>query len=554
MVQKEKYNDGEVIMKKYSVWILVLILSIAAGVVPEVFAGESAAAVAGKSRYIGSLWAIVPPMLAIILALITKEVYSSLFIGIILGGCLYADFAPLKVMDAVISNGLINAVKGTAGIFIFLVILGVMVALINKTGATASFGRWARNRIKSRRGAIFSTFFLGILIFIDDYFNCLTVGSVMQPITDNHKISRAKLAYIIDATAAPVCMIAPVSSWAAAVSQYASGTQYSGLEMFIRAIPYNFYSLLTLLFIITITVLNLDFGPMARHEKNAILNGDLFSGSEETESQIENVQNEKSRVWDMIIPILFLVSVCVFALAYIGGILNGKTFVDAVSATDATVALPWGGLLVLVMTVFYLTGRRLISFREAMDCIPKGFAAMIPPILILTLATALKNMTTLLEAQTIIGSIVGDSASQLAKFLPAVIFFIATILAFSTGTSWGTFGILIPIVVGIFPVSSPLLFIGMSACLAGAVCGDHCSPISDTTIMSAAGARCNLISHTATQLPYTIFVAVCSFAGFLFAGFLPNWFVVFPVIAIVMIIVLAGIKMITVYLKKKNMQ
>ena len=488
-----------------------------------------------KSRFAGTFWALVPPLLAIILALITKEVYSSLFIGVMLGGALAAGFAPLKTMDGMINDGFIAAVQGSAGIFIFLVMLGIVVALINKTGATAAFGRWAQTHVKSRVGAILCTFLLGVLIFIDDYFNCLTVGSVMQPVTDAKRISRAKLAYIIDATAAPICMIAPISSWAAAVSQYADGTEYTGLEMFIRAIPYNFYSLLTFVFIIGITLMKIDFGPMALHEKNALEKGDLFTSGGEVDNGVRAEQNERGKVLDMLIPVILLIGISVFALIYVGGFLDGKDFVTAFSDTDATVALPWGALIVLILSIIYLVCRRVIKLKDAMDCIPKGFIAMVPAILILTFATALKNMTTLLEAREFIGSVMEGSAASLYQFLPAVIFLVACVLAFSTGTSWGTFGILIPIVVGIFPVESPLLFIGMSACLAGAVCGDHCSPISDTTIMASAGARCNHINHVSTQLPYVLTVAGVSFLGFVLAGVIQNWFIVFPVTVAMMI-------------------
>ena len=488
-----------------------------------------------KSCFAGTFWALVPPLLAIILALITKEVYSSLFIGVLLGGALVAGFAPVWTVEAVVRCGFIDAVKEGAGIFIFLVMLGIVVALINKTGATAAFGRWAQTHVKSRVGAILCTFLLGVLIFIDDYFNCLTVGSVMQPVTDAKRISRAKLAYIIDATAAPICMIAPISSWAAAVSQYADGTEYTGLEMFIRAIPYNFYSLLTFVFIIGITLMKIDFGPMALHEKNALEKGDLFTSGGEVDNGVRTEQNERGKVLDMLIPVILLIGISVFALIYVGGFLDGKDFVTAFSDTDATVALPWGALIVLILSIIYLVCRRVIKLKDAMDCIPKGFIAMVPAILILTFAMALKNMTELLEAKEFIGSVMKGSAASLYQFLPAVIFLVACVLAFSTGTSWGTFGILIPIVTGIFPVESPLLFIGMSACLAGAVCGDHCSPISDTTIMASAGARCNHINHVSTQLPYVLTVAGVSFLGFVLAGVIQNWFIVFPVTVAMMI-------------------
>ena len=475
------------------------------------------------NMFIGTFWSLIPPVVAIVLALITKEVYSSLFIGILVGGLFAAQFSPLKTVDAIINDGLIAAVSGSAGIFIFLVILGILVALINKTGAAAAFGKWAQTHVKTRIGAILATFALGVLIFIDDYFNCLTVGSVMLPVTDSHKISRAKLAYLIDATAAPVCMIAPISSWAAAVSEYAEGTGYSGLELFIRAIPYNYYSLMTLAFILLITFMRVDYGPMLTHETNALEKGDLFTtGVSDNRSQEELEVNDKGRVFDLIVPIAVLIVVCVFGLVYVGGILDGTDFISAFSATDATVGLPWGGLITLVITIIYLIARRVITFKDAMECVPKGFIAMVPAILILTFATALKNMTTLLSAKEFIASLMEGAAAGLHNFLPAVIFIVACFLSFSTGTSWGTFGILIPIVVGIFPATSDLLFIGISACLAGAVCGDHCSPISDTTIMSSAGAQCDHINHVQTQLPYAITVAICSFVGYIVGGLCRN--------------------------------
>ena len=475
------------------------------------------------NMFIGTFWSLIPPVVAIVLALITKEVYSSLFIGILVGGLFAAQFSPLKTVDAIINDGLISAVSGSAGIFIFLVILGILVALINKTGAAAAFGKWAQTHVKTRIGAILATFALGVLIFIDDYFNCLTVGSVMLPVTDSHKISRAKLAYLIDATAAPVCMIAPISSWAAAVSEYAEGTGYSGLELFIRAIPYNYYSLMTLAFILLITFMRVDYGPMLTHETNALEKGDLFTtGVSDNRSQEELEVNDKGRVFDLIVPIAVLIVICVFGLVYVGGILDGVDFISAFSATDATVGLPWGGLITLVITIIYLIARRVITFKDAMECVPKGFIAMVPAILILTFATALKNMTTLLSAKEFIASLMEGAAAGLHNFLPAVIFIVACFLSFSTGTSWGTFGILIPIVVGIFPATSDLLFIGISACLAGAVCGDHCSPISDTTIMSSAGAQCDHINHVQTQLPYAITVAICSFVGYIVGGLCRN--------------------------------
>ncbi len=496
----------------------------------SVMAGEAAAV----SRYYGTVYALLPPLVAIILALLTKEVYSSLFAGVLLGGLLAADFQVLWAMDHIVVDGLTGAVQGTAGVFIFLVILGSIVALINRTGAAAAFGRWAKNHVKTRQGAMLATFAMGILIFIDDYFNCLTVGNVMMPVTDAKKISRAKLAYLVDATAAPICMIAPISSWAAAVSEYADGSEISGLELFILAIPYNFYSLLTLVFVFALIMLKVDYGPMAREEKNAEMN--------EVIASVESSNTGKGGSIDMIIPTVLLIIISILALVYAGGILDGKSFIDAFGATDASVALPLGGLLALIFTIFYLQIRKVVSFKEAMTCIPQGFIAMVPAIIILTLATALKNMTGLLNAAGFIGGIVGSNAEGLAQLLPAVIFLVACFLSFSTGTAWGTFGILIPIVAGIFPPGNELLYISISACLAGSVCGDHCSPISDTTIMSSAGSNCDHLLHVSTQMPYALTVAVISLAGFLLAGFIPNWFVVFPILILLLVATLLGLR------------
>ncbi|MBQ2897537.1 MAG: Na+/H+ antiporter NhaC family protein [Clostridia bacterium] len=502
-----------------------------------------------QSMYFSTFWALVPPIVAIGLALITKEVYSSLFVGIVLGGLLSANWQPVMAMDNLLNEGIIAATAGTAGIFVFLVILGIIVALVNKAGGSAAFGKWAEKNIKSRVGAMIATFILGVLIFIDDYFNCLTVGSVMRPVTDRHKISRAKLAYIIDATAAPVCMIAPVSSWAAAVSEFTEGTGYSGIELFVRAIPYNFYSLLTLVFVVAIAVMKFDFGPMKLHEFNAMNNGDLYTCGEKVEATVVEETNLKAKVIDLVLPVLVLVATCVIGLLYVGGFFAGDDFVTAFGNTDATVGLPWGALIALVIAIVYLVARRVITFKEAMECIPKGFVAMVPAILILTFATALKNMTSLLGAAEYVDILMKSAAAGLANFLPAIIFLVACVLAFATGTSWGTFGILIPIVTAIFEPTSELLIIGMSACLAGAVCGDHCSPISDTTIMSSAGAQCNHINHVSTQLPYAITVAIVSFVAYLLAAFIQNAFILLPIAIVLMIAVLFAIKAVT---KDKN--
>ena len=494
--------------------------------------GEDCNICEGAGKGVGSIWALLPPIIAIGLALITKEVFSSLFIGILSGAILAADFSPLKTMDLVVNDGLISAVSGTAGIFIFLIELGILVALINRAGGSRAFGEWAEKNVKSKVGASICTFVLGVLIFVDDYFNCLTVGSVMRPVTDKHKISRSKLAYLIDATAAPICMIAPISSWAAAVSQYAQDGQ--GLSLFIAAIPFNFYSLLTFVFVIALVVMKFDFGPMRLHEINA-QNGDLFSGKK-IESDNE-VSNSKGRVMDLVLPIVFLLATCIFALVYVGGIFDGSDFITAFGDTDATVALPWGGLITLILTIAYFAIRGVVSVKDSMQALPKGFIAMVPAIFILTFATALKNMTGQLGAAFHIGNMMATFPATLAKFLPAVIFLVACILSFATGTSWGTFGILIPIVTVMFPSAEQyqLMIIGMSACLAGAVCGDHCSPISDTTIMSSAGAECEHLNHVSTQIPYAVYVAIVSFVCFILAGFIQNAFIMLPIGVAIMI-------------------
>jgi len=500
----------------------------------------------GEGVVQGTLWALLPPIIAIGLALITKEVYSSLFIGILSGALLYANFSFTATVDGVVSTALITAVSGSAGIFIFLVQLGIIVALINKAGGSRAFGEWAKNNIKSRVGAILATFLLGVLIFVDDYFNCLTVGSVMRPVTDSKRISRAKLAYIIDATAAPICMIAPISSWAAAVSGYAP--EGEGIALFISAIPYNFYSILTLVFVVAIALMKFDYGPMRIHENNAIRMNDLYTSGEKNES-VEVIPSTKGKVIDLIVPIVVLIVSCVFGLVYVGGILDGKDLVTAFSETDATVGLPWGCLIALVVIIIYLMARRVVSFKESMECIPQGFIAMVPAILILTFATGLKEMTTVLGAKYFVGDIMQGQAAALGSLLPAIIFLVACVLAFATGTSWGTFGILIPIVTAIFEPGSELLIIGMSACLAGAVCGDHCSPISDTTIMSSAGGQCNHLNHVSTQMPYAVTVAAISAVMFVIAGFVQNIFICLPLGILLTVATLYGIKL---YEKKKH--
>ena len=474
--------------------------------------------------FYGTIWALLPPVVAIALALITKEVYSSLFLGIVVGAALVAGFAPVRTLDIIINDGLIGSISnaGNVGIFLFLVLLGILVALMNRAGGSAAFGRWAEKNIHTRVGAALATFILGILIFIDDYFNCLTVGSVMRPVTDRHQISRPKLAYLIDATAAPICMIAPISSWAAAVSGVVDESVMSGPELFVRAIPWNYYSLLTLVFIVVLTLMKFDYGPMKLHEMNAQLNGDLFTSGERRDDEAEVPVSAKGKVVDLVIPVIALIVCCVTGLLYVGGYFSGTPFVEAFANTDATVGLPWGALIALIFTVIYFLGRGLLRFKEAMECTTKGFIAMVPPIIILTLAVSLKTMTSNLGADVYVHDLMMGASQSLYNMLPAVIFIVACVLAFASGTSWGTFGILIPIVTAIFPASSTLLIIGISACCAGAVCGDHCSPISDTTIMASAGAQTNHLDHVTTQLPYVIVVAAVSFVTYIVAGFVQS--------------------------------
>ena len=494
------------------------------------------------NKYANTFWALIPPVIAIGLALITKEVYSSLLIGIIFGALLSTSFNFIGAIDNIVNQGFIPAVADTAGIFIFLVLLGIVVALVNKCGGSYAFGQWAKKHVKSKTGVMFATFLLGCLIFIDDYFNCLTVGSVMRPVTDAKGVSRAKLSYIIDATAAPICMIAPISSWAAAVSDFAEGTGLNGYELFIKAIPYNFYSLLTIGFVVMSIAMKVDFGSMKLHEANAE-KGDLFTTGDRVEA-VEDAPNAKGKLIDLALPIVVLIVACVWGLLYAGGMFDGGlTIQDAFANTDATVGLPLGAFVATVLIIVYLVARRVIGFKEAMECVPKGFISMVPAILILTFATALKNMTGLLGASTYVHDVMQGAAEGLQSFLPAIIFVVACLLAFATGTSWGTFGILIPIVAAIFDPTDELLYIGMSACLAGAVCGDHCSPISDTTIMASAGAQCNHINHVNTQLPYAIFVAALSFVGFIIAGFVQQIYIVLPLMFVILFAALLLIKM-----------
>ncbi|MBR2387536.1 MAG: Na+/H+ antiporter NhaC family protein [Clostridia bacterium] len=501
------------------------------------------------SPYYATYLALLPPVIAIVLALITKEVYSSLFVGILSGALLATNFNPVGTLTTIVSDGFISSVADSwnAGILMFLVLLGMMVALINKAGGSYAFGNWAKTHVKTRMGAQFATLLLGCLIFVDDYFNCLTVGSIMKPVSDSKNVSRAKLAYLIDATAAPICMIAPISSWAAAVAGVV--VSVNGLALFIKAIPYNFYSLLTLVMIITITVLGFDYGPMKRHELNA-KNGDLFSEGERNEGDGTVVDsNAKGGVIDLVLPIVVLIVSCILGMIYTGGFFDGESFIDAFSNCDASAGLALGSAVAVVLSVIYLICRKVISFKDAMNALPKGFCAMVPAILILCFAWTLNGITGSLGADIYVYDLMFGAAEGLKMLLPAVIFLVAVGLSFATGTSWGTFGILIPIVTAIFPpvdgVMSELLVIGISACLAGAVCGDHCSPISDTTIMASAGAQCNHVNHVATQLPYAVTVAAVSFVCFIIAGFIQNWLIVLPIGIVLMVGTILGIKFIT---------
>lgn len=483
-----------------------------------------------------TFWALVPPIVAIVLALITKEVYSSLFIGILIGGLFYSGFTFEKTITHVFQDGIIGVLSDSynVGILVFLVILGIMVCMMNQAGGSAAFGRWASVHIKSRVGAQLATILLGVLIFIDDYFNCLTVGSVMRPVTDKHNISRAKLSYLIDATAAPVCIIAPISSWAAAVTGFVKGED--GFSIFIRAIPYNFYALLTIVMMVGMLMMKMEFGPMKTHEENA-KKGDLFTTPDRPYSNAkEEAGNAKGTVIDLVFPIAVLIVSCVIGMIYTGDFFNGAGFVEAFSGSDASVGLTLGSFFAFVITIIFYAVRKVLKFSESMACIPEGFKAMVPAILILTLAWTLKAMTDSLGAAAFVAGIMSSSAASLLKFLPAIIFLVGCFLAFATGTSWGTFGILIPIVVAVFSGSNEnMMIISISACMAGAVCGDHCSPISDTTIMASAGGQCNHVNHVSTQLPYAITAAAVSFVTYIIAGFVQTAWIALPVGIILML-------------------
>lgn len=478
--------------------------------------------------FVNSFWSLVPPIVAIALALITKEVYSSLFAGVLVGALFSANFNLEGSMHNLVDNGFIAVLSDgwNVGILIFLVLLGTISALSFKSGATVAYGEWAQKRIKSRVGAQLASVALGVLIFVDDYFNCLTVGNVMRPVTDSHKVSRAKLAYIVDATAAPVCIIAPISSWAAAVTAFSQGYGDSPYALFIDSIQYNFYALFTLAFMVAIALMKFDFGPMKLHEDNA-LKGDLYTTPDRPYANAaDEIPNKNGKVIDLIIPVfVMLVPCCILGLLYTGGFFAGESFMDAFANCDASLGLVYGSLVAILMMLVYFLLRKSMSFKEFMDCLPQGFRNMVPAILILVLAWALASITGMLGAADYVAVLVDKAAGGFVNFLPAIIFLVACGLSFATGTSWGTFGILLPIVIKVLPLGNPLLVVSVSACLAGAVFGDHCSPISDTTIMASAGAQSNHINHVTTQLPYALTVGAVCFVFYVIAGFWQSFIV-----------------------------
>ena len=530
--------------RKLAAWGAVVCLLMLAMSSVTVFAAEEAAEYVPKMY--ASFWALVPPVVAIVLALITKEVYSSLFVGIVIGGLFWSGFSFENTVLHVFQDGIVGVLTDSynMGILVFLVILGIMVCMMNKAGGSAAFGRWASVHIKTRIGVQLATIVLGVLIFIDDYFNCLTVGSVMRPITDKHQVSRAKLAYLIDATAAPVCIIAPISSWAAAVTGFVEGED--GFSIFLRAIPFNYYALLTILTMVLLVVLKVDYGSMRVHEDNA-LRGDIYTTPDRPYADAQDdVVEEKGGVIDLVFPILVLIGCCIIGMLYSGGFFSGVSFVEAFSASDASVGLMLGSFFAFVITVIFYALRRVLKFTDSMACIPDGFKAMVPAILILTFAWTLKAMTDSLGAAEYVAGIMETAATGLVNFLPAIIFLVGCFLAFATGTSWGTFGILIPIVVAVFQgTNETMMIISISACMAGAVCGDHCSPISDTTIMASAGAQCNHVIHVSTQLPYAMTVAAVSFVTYVIAGFVQNAWICLPIGIVLMTGTLFVIRAIT---------
>ncbi|MBS5272281.1 Na+/H+ antiporter NhaC family protein [butyrate-producing bacterium] len=533
-------------IKRTAVLSLVLVLMFAT----TVFGAEQ------TEEYVpavyATFWALVPPVVAIGLALITKEVYSSLFIGVLMGGILYSGFSFEGTITHIFEDGMINVLSDSynVGILIFLVILGTMVCLMNRAGGSAAFGQFAADHIKGRVGAELATILLGCLIFIDDYFNCLTVGSVMRPVTDKFKVSRAKLAYLIDATAAPICIIAPISSWAAAVTGFVEGED--GFSIFVRAIPYNFYAILTIVMMIGMVLLRTEFGSMKFHEKNA-LKGDLYTTPGrpyDTEKQPE--VSVRGTVLDLLIPIISLIICCMVGMLYTGGFFSGEDFVTAFSQSDASLGLTMGSFFGLLITIGLYQVRRVLKFSECMACIPEGFKSMVPAIMILSFAWTLKAMTDSLGADVYVATVVASSARSLLNFLPAIIFVVGCFLAFATGTSWGTFGILIPIVVAVFENSNPdLMIISISACMAGAVCGDHCSPISDTTIMASAGAQCEHVNHVTTQLPYAVTAAAVSFVSYIIAGFVQSAWIALPIAIALMVATMFVIRAVNGVLKEE---
>ena len=504
----------------------------------------------------GTFWSLLPPIVAIVLALISKEVYSSLFLGVLAGALLYTNFGIWDTVVALVGSdvGLLCVLADSwdMGIIIFLVLLGIMVDLMNKGGGSAAFGRWAKTAVKTRKGAQLLTMLLGVLIFVDDYFNCLTVGSVMRPVTESHKISRAKLAYIIDSTAAPVCMIAPVSSWAAAVSGYVNSESVNGIQVFIQQIPYNYYCLLTLVMIIVISLLNFDYGPMLTHEYNAQIKDDLFTTEHRPFAGDDEYEEgaKKGSILDLVLPVVVLIVMCIIGMIWTGGFFEGTSFIDAFAGCDASLGLPLGAIVAVVFTFIYFWCRGAIGFVKSFDSVPNGFVQMVSPILILTLAWTLNSMTGSLGSSDFVNAVLGN-AEGLQNFLPAIIFVMAAAIAFATGTSWGTIGIMAPIVVQVFDynVDPTLCVIGLAAACAGGVCGDHCSPISDTTIMASAGAHCYHLNHVSTQLPYAITVVCVSFVGFIMAPFIRSAVICLIIEIVLMIAVLLVIRAV---LKKKN--
>lgn len=532
--------------------LIVACIVVAIAMSATTFADDAEEA-ANVSKMYATFWSLVPPLVAIVLALITKEVYSSLFVGIVIGALFYTNFsiknAYLAIFTTDVEGSMISVLTAPdkVGILLFLVVLGILVVLMNKAGGSAAYGRWASSYIKTRRGAQLATILFGCLIFVDDYFNCLTVGNVMRPITDQHHISRAKLAYIIDATAAPVCIIAPISSWAAAVAGVVPGM--NGYALFVRTIPYNFYALLTITAMIVLTVTNTDFGPMLTHERNAQLKGDLYTTPDRPYADAAKAEIKgKGKVSDLVVPVLVLILFCIIGLIYTGDFFKGASFIDSFANCDASVGLALGSVAALIFAFFWFILRRILKFNDFMAALPEGFKAMVPAMLILIFAWTLSGMTGMLGAAQFVEHMLKSHPGALIM-IPLIVFLVAIFLSFSTGTSWGTFGILLPVVVPLMPKGSQLLIITVAATLAGAVCGDHCSPISDTTIMASTGAQCNHINHVSTQLPYALVVAAVSGVNFMLAALIQNWFINLPIAVVSMIVTVLVIR--RIYGKKE---